>query len=126
MDERIKTEFDLLCTAYPDAVYKDRWILLPSYRLTEGWSLAEAGIAFFLRPPYPGISPYGIYAPTGLTFKGTPPQNYTQASPPPPFPGNWSVFSWEADAWLPGSEPTNGHNLLTWSAGFRKRFLQGV
>lgn len=126
MDERIRSEFDLLRTAYSDAIYQDRWILLPGYQLVVGWSLAIADIAFFLRNPYPGTSPYGIYAPTGLTFNGKPPNNYAQANPAPPFPGNWSIFSWEAQEWLPAADPRKGHNLLTWASGIRRRFLEGI
>ena len=126
MDSRLQLEIDLIRTAFPLAAYKDRWVLLPRFWMPSEWSPAEPDIAIFLRPPYPAISPYGIYAPAGMTFRGQAPQNYAVANPPPPFPGAWWIFSWEAEEWQPSTEITKGHNLLTWVVGIKKRFSEGA
>lgn len=125
MDDRIKAEFDLLRGAYPDAVYQARWILLPSYTFTTGWLPQRLDVAIFLREPYSGTSPCGIYVGVPATYEGRAPTNYTQANPAPPFPGDWFIVSWEADAWQPVSVPANGHKLLTWANGIWKRFFGG-
>ncbi len=126
MDERIEEEFTLLQSAYPKAVYQDRWVLLPDYPLPPDWSLSKIDLAFFLKPPYPANSPYGIYTPAGLTFKAKPPANYKAASPPPPFEGQWAVFSWQAEQWRPGANAADGHNMLTWAQGIGRRFVEGI
>lgn len=118
-------EFSLLQEAYPDAVYKDRWVLIPSYPFPAGWSLSLGPVAFFLKPPYPAASPYGVFTPTGLTFEGKPPANYAAANPNPPFPGSWAVFSWQAETWRPGATAADGHNMLTWATGIGRRFMEG-
>jgi len=127
MDDRIREETELLRGQYPDLVVRDRWIWLPSYRLVEGWEPLETPVAFFVREGYPGISPYGIYVPTGITFNGKTPDNYKEpAKPPPPFDGAWGVFSWEASSWNPSADPRRGHNLVNWVAGFIDRFKEGI
>ncbi|GAB5403934.1 MAG: hypothetical protein Aurels2KO_21650 [Aureliella sp.] len=126
MDERISQEFALLREAYPAAVYHQRWVLLHGYELPAGWSVASIDVAFFLKAPYPANSPYGIYTPPGLTFEGKPPANYAAAKHAPPFPGTWAMFSWQAEQWAPGKTAASGHNMLTWSNGIGRRFMEGV
>jgi hypothetical protein len=126
MCERIAVEYELLRSAYSDAVRNGQWFLIPRYPTTPGWLLPELAVAFFLRPPYPAVSPYGFWVSSSLTFRGRQPQNFAAANPPPPFPGSWSIFSWEAEAWQPSADVTRGHNILTWTAGFKRRFLEGI
>lgn len=126
MDERVKVEFALLREAYPAAVYDQRWILLPDYGLPAGWSVTSIDVAFFLKPPYPANSPYGIYTPPDLTFEGKAPANYAKAKYAPPFAGQWAMFSWQAENWVPGKTGASGHNLLTWATGMGRRFQEGV
>jgi hypothetical protein len=127
MEPRIEQELNLLRAAYPAAEFLDGWIKVPDYPLPPGWSAAATDVAFYVRDGYPGTHLYGIYVPAGLTYQRQPPNNYTcPASPPPPFPGTWGVFSWEPDEnWCPTADPANGHNFLTWVAGFKKRFQEG-
>jgi hypothetical protein len=128
MEARIEAEFELLRSAYPAALYKDDWILLPDYPLPPGWSQAAVDVATYLRPGYPGTHPYGIYVCEGLLFEGQPPNNYTcPANPKPPFEGMWGILSWEPEKkqWQPASDPAKGHNLLTWVSGFQRRFKEG-
>lgn len=128
MEPRIEAELELLRKAYPNAVYKDGWVMIADYPLPPGWSVAVTDVAFFIRPGYPGTHPYGIFVSEGLTHSGQPPNNYTCPSDPqPPFAGRWGMFSWQPDdgVWSPAAEPAKGHNLLTWVAGFKKRFLEG-
>ncbi len=127
MEERIREETELLRERFPDLVYRDRWIWLPCYRLTEGWNPADVPVAFFIRDGFPGISPYGIYVPAGIRFKGRVPSNYKEpAKPSPPFDGAWGVFSWEATSWQPSADPRKGHNLVNWVVGFIDRFKEGI
>lgn len=126
MDERIREEFELLKGAFPKAMYQDRWVLLPEHPLPPGWSASSIDVAFFLKPPYPANSPYGIYAPRDLTFEGRPPENYRPAKETLPFPGSWAVFSWQAEQWFPGGTAADGHNMMTWALGIRRRFLGGI
>ncbi|HXG06097.1 MAG TPA: hypothetical protein VNI77_02085 [Nitrososphaera sp.] len=77
---------------------------------------------------YPGVPPYGIYAPAGLTFKGVLPDNYTEpASAQPPFGGTWGVFSWtpEDGQWRATADLVTGSNLLNWVLSFADRFREG-
>lgn len=127
MDERVAEEFVLLQEAFPGASYKDKWILLPEYCLPTGWSAGSVDLAFNLRDPYPATSPYGIYAPDGLTFEGKKPGNYKPAKKLiPPFPGQWAMFSWQAENWFPGVTAASGHNLATFAVGMKRRFLEGI
>jgi hypothetical protein len=126
MDDRIREEFNLLQEAFPQAVYQDRWVMLPDYPLPGGWSAERIAVAFFLKPPYPANSPYGIYVPPGLKFDDKPPNNYAAAGEQVPFPGAWWVFSWQAEQWFPGATAADGHNMRTFALGISRRFLEGV
>jgi hypothetical protein len=127
MSDRIEQEFELLLTAYPNAKLEGRWVFVPDYPLPSGWSRSLVDTCFQIRDPYPQTSPYGIHVRDGLRFEGNKPQKYTEPSNQnPPFDGRWAIFSWEATAWQPGADPASGHNLLTWVAGFRARFSEGV
>ena len=126
MTSRIEQEFQLLLNAYPNARLSDHWVLVPGYPLPKGWSKACVDTCFQIREPYPQTSPYGIHVLGGLRFEGARHSNYTEpSSHKPPFDGDWAIFSWEAVLWQPGADPSSGHNLLTWVAGFATRFKEG-
>ncbi len=130
MEERIAKELALLRKRYPDLEYRQdgQWVRIPSYPLTEGWNRPETPVAFQMKVGYPGTPPYGIYVPTGLSYRGQRPNNYTEpASPPPPFEGSWGIFSWsDAGQWRPTADLVTGSNLLNWVRTFADRFREGV
>lgn len=130
-DERIAAEIELLRGVYPGMRYEStgRWILLPGYALPDGWSATAVDVAFQISASHPGTPPYGVYAPSGLQFRGTAPTNYSDpAANQPPFPGRWAIFSWtpEEGQWLPLADPSKGANLVNWAVGIAQRFRQGV
>lgn len=131
MEERIKKELELLLQRYPDLEYKEegQWIRIPSYPLPEGWNRSSTDVAFQIPVAgYPGVPPYGIYTPTGLLFKQTKPDNYTEPAPTQlPFPGTWGIFSWRPDdgQWRATADLMTGSNLLNWVTGFADRFREG-
>lgn len=131
MEERINEELALLRCSYPalEHVTDGHWVCIPGYPLPPGWGKAVTDVAFQIPASYPGVPPYGIYVPEGLTFNGTKPNNYTEpASNQPPFGGTWAVFSWQPGEkeWRPSSSVRSGTNLLTWVRGFAVRFQEGV
>jgi hypothetical protein len=127
MEERILEEFRLLQAVYPNAVRDGRWILVPEYPFSAGWSLSMGNIAAFIRDGYPGIGLYGIYTPAGLRFQGNPPKNFTDPVPNgPPFEGKWGMFSWESASWQPAAVAAQGHNLVNWFQGVAARFREGL
>jgi hypothetical protein len=126
MEQRIAEEFSLLQEAFPLAVRKDRWFWLPEFPLPLGWSSRLIPISFMVRDGYPAAGLYGIYVPTGLRFNGTMPANYNDNASGPPFDGQWGMFSWEAEGWMPKTDPRAGHNFLTWVRGFGVRFREGL
>lgn len=130
MEERIKKELELLRARYPDLEYKEdgRWVCIPTYLLPEGWNKASTDVAFQIPTGYPGTPPYGIYTPAGLMFNGNRPDSYKEPSPnPPPFPGQWGIFSWAPanGQWRATADLATGSNLLNWVTGFADRFREG-
>ena len=130
MNDRTEAEINLLKQRYPDLAFEENglWVFIPSYPLPVAWSATSIDVCFQIPTSYPGTPPYGIYVPAGFRHSTGKPKNYTEpASTQPPFPGNWGVFSWSpADgAWKPGSEVSNGSNLLNWVLGFSDRFQEG-
>lgn len=130
MEERIKKELELLRWRYPDLEYNEegQWVRIPSYSLPNGWNRATTDIAYQVPVGFPGTPPYGIYAPSGLLFSGSPPLNYKEPAPSqPPFPGLWGIFSWSPanGQWRPTADPVTGSNMLNWVMGFAVRFREG-
>lgn len=105
------------------------WVLIPQFAMPNGWSLGSTKVAFQVPAGYPATAPYGIYVPSGISFQGAAPNNFSDPAPTqPPFEGRWAVFSWQPDtgAWRPGSNVRTGSNLLNWVQGFSTRFREGV
>lgn len=126
VEERIDVDLTLLKGRFPSVEYRDRWVLIPSYPLPPDWSAKQTDIAFHVRDGFPGIGPYGLYAPVGLRYKGERPDRYTEpAGTQPPFGGTWGIFSWESDDWRATADPRTGHNLLNWALGATQRFREG-
>lgn len=130
MRERIDQELTLLRKHFPNLEYKEvgQWIRIPAYSLPEGWSNSLTDVAFQIPNGYPGASPYGIYTPSGLTFKRARPDSYTDPAPSqPPFAGTWAIFSWSPQdgQWRATADLLTGSNLLNWVLGFTDRFREG-
>ncbi len=130
MEDRIQQELKLLRSRFPNLEYREegRWIRIPSYPVTEGWSRSATEVTFQIPTSHPGAPPYGIYVPVGLTFRGEPPNNYREPAPSqPPFGGSWGIFSWAPldGQWRPTADIITGSNLLNWVLGFADRFREG-
>lgn len=125
--ERIEQEIALLQSVVPEIVVSaDRkWVMIRSYRLPAGWSHATTDIAIHFRPGYEQCGLYGIYARPGLTYQGTQPNNYAEASGVP-FEGDWWVFSWELEPWQANADVRNGSNIINWYHGIASRFREGL
>ncbi len=129
MRERLAKELELLRTRYPAVRYiDDGWFIIPDHPLPAEWSSATTDLAIWAKLEYPGTQPYGIYAPAGLRFNGNQPGSYTEpASPGPPDGRTWGIFSWTMEAgWHPTADVASGSNLVKWSRGIEKRFLEGA
>lgn len=131
MKERIEQEIALLKKYFPDLEYSEagHWFRIPNYSLPEGWNRAKTDVAFQLPPAgFPGTPPYGIYTPSGLIFKVSRPDAYTDPAPAqPPFGGTWAIFSWQPQdgEWRATVDIHSGSNLLNWVRGFSERFKEG-
>lgn len=128
--ERLAEELGLLREYYPALEYSGQgghWVLIPAYRLADGWGSADAPVVFEVKDTHPGTPPYGVYVPIELTFRGTVPNNRNDSPPQPPFPGTWALLSWSPGdgAWKPTADLRTGSNLLNWVRGFALRFAEG-
>ena len=131
MNARIEQEITLLKKYYLGLEYREagHWFRIPNYPLPDGWNKTKTDVAFQVPAAgFPGTPPYGIYTLSGLTFKGSRPENYTDpASAQPPFGGTWAIFSWTVQdgEWRPTADIHSGSNLLNWVRGFSQRFMEG-
>ncbi len=129
MRKRIEDELNLLRKSYSGIEYEPdgHWVKIPNYVLPAGWTPKQIEVVFQIPQGYPGAHPYGIYVPSGLSYKGVRPNNYTQpANNHPSFEGVWGVLSWQQENWNPAPEITPGSNLLSWVRGFSARFNEGA
>lgn len=127
MTDWVAKQEDLLRTQWPDLSYSDagHWVRLPTWKLPEGWSIATVDVAFQIRPDRE-TPPYAFYVNAlDLTYNGTTPGNWT-TSAEVPFSGNWSVFSWSPETWVPTIDPDRGPNMLAFARSFDRRFAEGV
>lgn len=127
MRERIAQELALLRRHYgEDVEYREQgdWFLVPRYPTPELCQCLSTSVTFNLRPGYPGAEPYGFFAPSELRFGGKP---YQAGSPSvaPPFPGQWTFFSWAPEGWLATNDLSSGSNLWGWARSFIARLREG-
>lgn len=135
MRPRIQRELELIREAWPDAEYIERpgedWFRLPRYRFPSGWLIDDepvesAPVLLMANASYPTGDPYAFWAPVGLTFGGTAPNNVTQVENPA-FGGQWLQFSWSPDGdWRPVEIVDRGSNLTIWAKSFFKRLKEGA
>lgn len=130
---RLDEDHKLLLRVFANIVREGDWFLLPddvrARRL--GWTPDPFPVAFHAQPKHPGQVPYGIYVPSNAQVGGRAPKNFQPvASNRPPFPGQWGVLSWTADApgvpWVPKTPIEAGANLLNYALTFEERFREGV
>lgn len=131
LTERMTDELALLHSRYPEAEFLEdgQWIRVPGFKApADLWSVQEYDVCFPLKPGYPDVSPYGMYvSPRARTKDGSIPQSYSdEATPPPPFAGEWGKFSVEIADWKASSDVIQGGNLLDYVEAFRKRLAEGV
>lgn len=129
LTERMSEELLLLRTRYPEAEFREdgQWVRVPRLSAPPGiWSAAEYDICFQLRPGYPDVSPYGMnVSPRARGASGEVPGSYSDdASPPPPFPGEWGKFSVEPTSWMASADVALGSNILDYIEAFRGRLAQ--
>lgn len=118
---RIEQELALLRTRFPDLVFRDPWILIPTYPVPQvGWGVDSVKIAFPVPPAYPGQKPYGFHTSPALKVGPNNPGSATESAEPP-FPGPWLKFSWDCPDWAPAQEVEAGSNLLHWALSFHER-----
>lgn len=121
---RIQREVDLLRSRFPNAVFEDHWVLLPSYEVPPvGWGISAVQVAFPFPPGYPGQKPYGFHVSPILKINNAWPTNATE-SKEPPFPGSWEKFSWDCEDWDPQGDLRSGSNMLQWALSFSKRLAE--
>lgn len=127
VDDRIHCELELLKRAYGSVEFRadGSWFLISQFDAPPPWVPTPLQISFNLRVGYPGVPPYGFFAPTGITCGGQQPTNVTQPGYIPPFGGSWIHFSWQPETWYPTANTNTGSNLLAWVRSFRERFRQG-
>ena len=126
-EERIGREIALIRQRYEGVARSGEWVRVEAYPLPDGWSGRSTDVAFRIPDDYPGAPPYGIYVPSGITFRGQSPNGFTDpASQQPPFGGSWAVFSWQASQWRAAADVHSGTNLLNCVEGFAVRFREGV
>jgi hypothetical protein len=129
MEARLDQELRLLRSRWPEHRYDAaaRWVLLPDYPLSAGWSRTATDVVFQIQLNHPGAAPYGFLTPSGLLHEGRVPINYQDPAPSqPPFGGQWGIFSWSPEDWQPQADIGGGSNLFTWTQSFTQRFLQGA
>jgi hypothetical protein len=132
---RIQRELELLREVWPEVEHVERpgedWFKLPRYRFPPGWLLngqpvEAAPVLFMANASYPTGDPYAFWAPVGLTFGGTAPNNVTETTNPA-FGGTWLQFSWTPDGdWRPTDVVERGSNLRVWAQSFSERLEEGV
>lgn len=129
--ERIREEYELLRSVFEAAVYNPvgDWFLIPDdHRAAEhGWLPTPFPVAFHAQTDHPGQAPYGIYVPSGVTVRGSTPNNFqASAQNRPAFPGTWGVLSWSVEGpWIPKGDVRAGANLLSFALSFIERYRTG-
>lgn len=126
--ERMQAELDLLREVFPDAQASGDWVLLPNQSLPEGWSPTQIDVALLVPSGFPGTSPYGIYVPSNLSFRGEAPKDFTpNCGQELPFPGTWGRLSWAVERdWVPTTSVRSGASLLRYVRSFHQRFAEGA
>lgn len=127
--ERIRAELELVRTHHGEVQVDDllTCMLLPSWPVPPGWSLAYTPLAIVLPSAYPTTPPDNFYVASSLRLaSGVAPANTGPASGVSGLPpGDWLMFSWHIDAnWAPAAQPAAGDNLLTFLASVTQRLAE--
>jgi hypothetical protein len=126
MAERIEQELALLRHYYGDVDYipDGQWVQLRRYRFPPPWRPEEGPVAIQVPVGYPGVAPYGFYAPASLMYDGVKP-NAKLPPHSPPFDGEWLLFSWAPQDWRPTTDLRTGSNLWGWCRSVTERLREG-
>jgi hypothetical protein len=125
MNERVIEEVKALQEKYPNLQHGANydWVMIPNYRLPDGWNLKTTRLLFLIPNTYPLTPPDNFYVDSGIRRKdGGMPSGYTEGQSVA-VPGRWSQFSWHSEVWKPGPTSSGGDNLITFvrSVGVRLR-----
>jgi hypothetical protein len=125
--DRIQAEIELLKQRYPEIEIRDGgWCRFTRYSLPDGWSSAEAELAFRIPENLPGEVPYAFWTRPPLTLSGG--GSPSNADSPPVetvFGSGWQQWSWQLEDWRPGDTPGAGSNMVDHvrSIGYRLKEL---
>ena len=98
------------------------WFILTRFALAAGWSLDTTDTLVLIPSGYPTIPPDNFYTSPDLRLKnGAMPGNATPASQ---LGRPWLQFSYHVEDWQPHADYRQGHNLLTFLGGVRRRLSE--
>ena len=124
MRERRQKEIQLVKAAHPKLEVGPNldWFILTRLVLTPGWSLDATDTLILIPPGYPTTPPDNFYTSPDLRLKnGAMPGNATPASQ---LGRQWLQFSYHVEDWQPHADSRQGHNLLTFLEGIRRRLSE--
>jgi hypothetical protein len=119
-------ELAALKKRWPDLEHTadSNWVILPNYKVPEGWDKSEAKVAF-QTPNLPGEKPYAFWVEGGLLLpENKTPASYAYPDTSCPLPGQWGKFSWELDPWAPGNKPGEGTGMVNFVQSFGNRLRE--
>lgn len=123
---RIEREFELLRTAYPNAILDPsrQWVEVPDFPLPDGrYPSPSVRVRMALTAAYPDVAPDNFFVPAGFVLRdGGSPSNYSDVEK---FGGRWGQFSWHPRTWRAAPDPERGDSLCTFFNSVRKRLEEG-
>ncbi len=128
MIERRREEIRLIEAEYGEVEVGPNldWLIIKRWPLPSGWNKGESAVLIFIPPGYPVTPPDNFYTDNDLRSVGStqPPGN---TSPDQSQVGrSWLQFSYHVEAgdWQPHADVLQGHNLLTFLVGVRRRLSE--
>ena len=124
MRERRQKEVTLVKVAHTELEVGPNldWFILTKLVLPPGWSLDATDTLILIPPGYPTTPPDNFYTLPDLRLKnGTMPGSATTASQ---LGRSWLQFSYHVKDWNPHADYRQGHNLLTFLEGVRRRLSE--
>ncbi len=125
MRERRQLEIQLVEAAHPslEAGPNLDWLILTGLVLAPGWSLDTTDTLILIPPGYPTTPPDNFYTDPALRMKNAQQPDRT-SGPVNHFGRQWLEFSYHVEDWQPHADFKQGHNLLTFLHGVRRRLSE--
>lgn len=127
MLERRQREIELIQAAYgeldlgPDL----DWLLIKQWPLPAGWNKKSTEVLVLIPPGYPVTPPDSFYTEPDLCLAGGgQPGNTAQGHSVNGRSWRWFSYHVEAGDWRPHADLLQGHNLLTFLEGVRRRLSE--